>query len=431
MNPTAQRPYEDTSRSGPAVAVTSVILSMACAAVGNGLMFAYIPFRLGLAGFDPTWAGTILTGLSAGGIAGCLLTGRLVARVGHARTFMIFSALIVLSNVAVGSGVDPLTWVAARALYGFAICGMFIVAQSWLNDAVENRIRGRVMAIFYVSYIVGLGVGSFLMGWVDIEGATAPLIGITFTALSILPVGLTRLRPPPPPESASVAFARAWSISPVGVAGMLAVGGLSMMIGGFAPIHATALGLTQREVATLMFAVPLGTLIFQLPFGWLSDRTDRRYVLVAAAIIVVVAGVFAGIFDGTGLLVMIIIYMVWSGASESIYSLSSAHANDRAGKDDLVALSSTMLFAWSVSGFIVPGLGTLLTGFYGTRSFMAVAVVIAAAFCVFVVVRIARSPAVPKEETGSFSPMTAQAPLPLDLAFFGEEASGKPSEGKE
>ena len=76
---------------------------------------------------------------------------------------MVFSALIVLSNALVGAGVFPFLWVAARVLYGFAICAMFIVAQSWLNDAVGNSIRGRVMAIFYVSYIVGLGVGSFLL----------------------------------------------------------------------------------------------------------------------------------------------------------------------------------------------------------------------------------------------------------------------------
>jgi len=401
-------------------AVAGVIVSMACAAVGNGLMFAYIPFSLGSAGFEPTWAGLILTGLSAGGIAGCLLTGRLVARVGHARAFMVFSALIVLSNAAVGAGVDPRLWIAARALYGFAICGMFIVAQSWLNDAVSNAVRGRVMALFYVAYIMGLGVGSFLMGFLDISGAAAPLIGIAFTALSILPVGMTKLRQPPPPEAATVAFSRAWAISPVGVAGMLAVGGLSMMIAGFAPIHATASGYGQTEVAMLMFAVPLGTLVFQLPFGWISDRTDRRYVLVAASLIVILAGIAAGLTDGGPLLVMIAIYMVWSGASESIYSLSSAHANDRAGKDDLVALSSTMLFAWSVSGFIVPGIGTALTAAYGTQAFMAVAVVIAAAFSVFVGVRILRNPAVPSSETGSFAPMTAQVPLPVELAFSPE-----------
>ena len=407
--------------ASPLVAVASIIVSMGLAAIGNGLMFAYIPVRLGLSGFEPTWAGLILTGLSAGGIAGCLLTGRLVARVGHARAFMIFSALIVLSNAAVGAGIDPVAWIGARALYGFAICGMFIIAQSWLNDAVDNRIRGRVMAVFYVTYIVGLGLGAWMMGPLDIDKATPALVCIVFTALSILPIGLTRLPPPPPPEAASVAFVRAWSISPVGIAGMLAVGGLSMMIAGFAPIHATASGYSQSEVAMLMFAMPLGTLVFQLPFGWISDRTDRRYVLVASALIVVAAGIVAGIHDGGPLLLMIAIYMVWSGASESIYSLSSAHANDRASKDDLVVLSSTMLFVWSVSGVIVPGVGTALTSVYGTQAFMYVAIVIAAAFSVFVAWRILRNAPVPQEETGSFAPMTAQVPLPVELGFDTEE----------
>ena len=407
--------------SAPMVAIASVIFSLALVAVGNGLMFAYIPVRLGAEGFPPTWAGGILTGLSAGGIAGCLLTSPLVRRVGHARAYMVLSALIVLSNASVGAGTYPIAWILARALYGFAISGMFIVAQSWLNDAVENSIRGRVMAIFYVSYVVGLGCGSALMGLLDIATAQAPLVGIGFTALSILPIGMTRLAQPPAPEGASVALRHAWRVSPVGVAGMLAVGGLSMMIAGFAPIHATAKGYSQQEVATLLFAMPLGTLLFQIPFGWISDRTDRRYVLIAASALVALAGIAASRFDGATLLVMIVIYVVWSGASESIYSLSSAHANDRAGKDDLVTLSSSMLFAWSVSGFVIPGIGTALTAAYGTQSFMYVAIVIAVIYCLFVIWRVAKARAVPADETGSFSPMTAQAPLPVDLAFSPED----------
>lgn len=411
----------------PTVAIASVILSMALVAVGNGLMFAYIPVRLGAEGFAPTWAGAILTGLSAGGIAGCLLTGAMVRRVGHARAFMILSALIVLSNAAVGAGVYAWLWMASRVLYGFAICGMFIVAQSWLNDVVANQIRGRVMAIFYVAYVVGLGVGSYLLSFVELASAEAPLVGIVFTALSILPIGLTRLRQPAPPEGASVAFVRAWRISPVGVAGMIAVGGLSMMIAGFAPIHATAKGYSQQDVATLMFAMPLGTLIFQIPFGWISDRTDRRYVLIAASILVVLAGIAASHYDGSPIAVLIAVYVVWSGASESIYSLSSAHANDRASKGDLVNLSSSMLFAWSVSGFITPAIGTALTAVYGTQSFIYVPIVIAAGFCVFVVWRVAKAPAANMEGAAGHTPMTARAPLPVELAFSGEAetSSGK------
>jgi len=405
----------------PVIAIASVVVSMALIAVGNGLMFAYIPVRLGVERFDPTWAGLIITGLSAGGLAGCILTGPLVRRVGHARAFMVLSALIALSNAAIGAGTYPLLWIAARALYGFAICGLFIVAQSWLNDAVANAIRGRVMAVFYVAYVAGLGVGYALLAAVDIASAQAPLIGIAFTAVSILPVGMTRLAQPPPPRAASVALGRAWRISPVGVAGMLAVGGLSMAISGFAPIHATAKGYSQADVALLLSAMPVGTLILQIPLGWISDRTDRRYVLAGAAALAIVAGLLAIGFDGGALAVLVVIYVIWDGASESIYSLASAHAADRAGKDDMVALSSSLLFAWSLSGFIVPGIVTALSAVYGTQAFIYVAIVIATVFCLFVLWRVATTRAVPATETGSFAPMSAQAPLPVELAFAPEE----------
>ncbi len=407
----------------PLVAIASVIVSMALVAIGNGLMFAYIPVRLGAEGIDPIWAGLVVTGLSAGGIAGCLLTGPLVRRVGHARAFMVLSALIALSNAAIGAGPDPLLWIGARALYGFAICGLFIVAQSWLNDAVENAIRGRVMAVFYIAYIAGLGIGYSTLALIDIRTAAAPLIGIAFTALSILPVGLTRLAQPPPPVAASVALGKAWRISPVGLAGMLAVGGLSMSISGFAPIHATAKGYSQADVALLMASMPLGTLILQFPLGWLSDRTDRRMVLVGTAALAVAAGLAALGLDGGPLAVLIVVYLLWDGASETVYSLASAHAADRASKDELLALSSSLLFAWSLSGFVVPGIVTGLSAHYGTQAFIHVSVAIALAYALFVAWRMATAQPVPAAETGDFAPMTAQAPPPVDLAFTAEADS--------
>jgi MFS family permease len=399
----------------PAIAVASIILSMMLVAIGNGLLFAYIPIRLADEGLPPTWAGAILTGLSAGGMAGCFLTGRLVRRVGHARTFMMLSALIILSNAVIAAGAIPLLWIASRMLYGFAISGLFIVGQSWLNDVVDNSVRGRTMAIFYVAYIIGLGLGSFSLTYIDIAGPAVPVVGIVFGALSIIPVGMTRLRPPPPPESAAIAFRHAWSVSPVGLSAMLAVGGLSMMVAGFAPIHATASGYTKDQVALLLMSMQFGTILMQLPLGWISDRIDRRYVLIAASLLVLSGAIAANRLDGAAFALIIMIYMVWSGATESIYSISSAHANDRAEKGDLVALSSTMLFAWSLSGFLVPGLATGLTAVFGTHAFMYIAAVIASCFAGFVAWRMKQAHR--GEPTAKFAPMSAQAPLPADLAF--------------
>lgn len=417
----AQPAYGSAPLPTPAIAVTSIILSTGLVAIGNGLMFAFIPVRLAAEGFAPAWAGIILTALSAGGIAGCFLTGHMVRRVGHARVFMTFSAIIILSNAAIGFAVDPLAWLAARTLYGFAMVGLFIVAQSWLNDVVENDIRGRVTAIFYVTYVVGVGCGSFGLRFIDVGTMSAPTLGIVFGALSIIPVGMTRLRPPPPPETASIALGLAWRISPVGLAGMLAVGGLSMMVSGFAPIHATASGLSKDDVALLLFAMPLGTILVQIPAGWISDRTDRRYVLVGASVLVVLGGLLASRVDGGALIWLVLVYMIWSGGTESIYSISNAHANDRAQKGDLVALSSTMLFAWSLSGFLIPGGATILTAAVGTQAFMYVAIVIALAYGIFVAWRMSRTEATPPEETSGFAPMAAQAPLPAELVYSAEE----------
>ncbi|MEZ5812290.1 MAG: MFS transporter [Rhizobiaceae bacterium] len=415
--------YGEGEMPAPATAVASVILSMALIAVGNGLIFAFVPLRLALEGLPPVLAGSMVIALSAGGIAGCFLTGILVRRVGHARVYMTFSALIILSSVVLSVGLYPVLWLAARAVYGIAITGLFIVSQSWLNDVVGNDIRGRVLAIFYVSYIVGIGVGSYLIAHVDVATGMAPLVAISFAALSIVPVGLTRLRPPPPPETASISVRAVWRISPVALVGMLAVGGLTMMIAGFTPIHLAASGYSKNEIALLMLALPLGTLLVQLPAGWLSDRVDRRCVLAGAALIVIAGGMVARLWDGSPILVLICIYVIWAGATESIYSISNAHASDRAERGELVQVASTMLFAWSLSGFLIPAVATTLTAIHGTITFIYVAIVIAALFVAFTAWRIATSRPVPADESGSFAPMTAQAPVAADLAYQpGEDA---------
>jgi MFS family permease len=415
------------TQPAPAVAIASVIASMAVVAIGNGLMFAYIPVRLAVSGFAPTWAGSILTGFSVGGIAGCFFTGWLVQRVGHARAYMVCSGLIVLSNCGIGAGIHPGSWIGARALYGFATSGLFIIAQSWLNDVIGNAIRGRVMTFFYIFYVLGIGCGYYLLGVLDIDGPSIPLIGIAFTAISMLPIGLTRLAQPPPPIAASLNLAKAWRISPVGLAGMLTVGGLTT-ISGFAPIHLAAKGYSQQDIATTMSLMPLGTIILQMPFGWISDRVDRRYVLVATSTLAFAGALLAIGIDGSPLVWVIPAYMIWDGASGSIYALSSAHASDRAGKDDLVTLSSALLFAWSASGFIVLGAVTLLTAFYGTNAYMFVCGAIAASYSVFTLWRIGRTRSVPTDVTGSFFPMTAQAPLPADLVSDADPGSGKEAE---
>ena len=170
----------ETKAASPPLAVASIILSMGLMAAGNGLMFAYIPVKLAFEGFEPWVAGAMLTALAAGGLGGCLFTGPLVRRVGHARVFATLAAIVNLSVLIVALGTDPLLWILSRILYGFAMTGLFIVSQSWLNDACGNEWRGKVIAIFYMTYVIAIGAGSFLLKFISLETAQGPLLSIFF-----------------------------------------------------------------------------------------------------------------------------------------------------------------------------------------------------------------------------------------------------------
>ena len=293
--------------------------------------------------------------------------------------------------------------------------GLFIVAQSWLNDACANEWRGKIIATFYMTYVVAIGVGGYLLRFVELDSLEAPLLAIFFATLAILPVGLTRLSTPPPPEAVSVAIRAVWRISPVGLVGLFAVGGLTMLVQGFAPIYAAAEGYTKNDIALLLFLMQFGMIGVQYPLGALSDRIDRRYVLIAAALIVIVSAAVATQLTGMELMWLILVFAVWSGATESIYAVANAHANDRADPQYYVSLSSTLLVAWSAAGIVVPALATVLTQVAGSKAFMVLAIVIAATYLAFVLFRLTRSEAAPAADQEPYQQISAQVPYTAEL----------------
>jgi MFS family permease len=405
----------DIKAPSPFMAVSSIIISMGMLAVGNGILFAFVPIKLAEAGFPPWVAGAIVTALAGGGLVGCLITGPMVRRVGHARVFATLTALNILGVLLIAAGIEPILWIVARGLYGVSAAGLFIVSQSWLNDACENNWRGKIIAMFYMIYVLAIGGGALLLRYISLDGPQAPLLAIFFAALAIFPVSLSRLPPPPPPASVTIAIRTVWRISPVGLVGLLAVGGLTMLVQGFAPIYASAVGYGKNDVALLMFLMQLGMIGVQYPLGTLSDRMDRRYVLIIAAIIVVVTASIAARMDTSTLLWMALVFAVWAGATEAIFSIASAHANDRGDPEYYVSMSSTLLVAWSVSGMVLPALTTALTPILGPEAFMFMAIAIAALYALFVLYRVTRREPPLEEDTEPHQQISAQAPYPADM----------------
>ena len=405
----------------PLLSVSSIIASMSLNAVGSGIIFTYLPFILTRNDFPPWIAGSMVTAMAGGGIAGCLIAGPLIRRVGHARTFACFIAIVILSVLVIAIGINPLAWLGSRVLYGVASNGLFIVSQSWLNEAAENQWRGRAMAFFYMAYVISIGIGAFAFGFMPTDGNIPALIAIGFAALAVLPVGLTRLKTPPPPEWVSINLRAAWRVSPVGMVGILTAGGLTMLVQGFTPIYATNNGLDQRDVALLSFVMQFGMLGVQYPLGALSDRIDRRKVLIGTCALIVGAAGVASMTGFAQFALVALVFAVWAGATETVYSVANAHANDRADPSTFVALASTMLIAWSTAAFVGPLVVTTLTPIFGPKTFMYAAMVLALAYAGFIAVRLTMRQAPLADETEQFEMMTAQMPDVTGLVVPEEE----------
>lgn len=407
--------------SATPIAMSGIIASMMLLAGSSGISFAYIPISLDQNGFEPWVAAAMTPALSFGGFIGCLVTGWLLRLSGHARIFMTVFALIILSFLIVMLTKNPTMWVVARIVYGFGVTGAFIIAQSWLHDATTDDRRGKVITSFYVLYVVSLGFGSFSIGYLDINSHIPMAVAVALAAIAIFPVGLTRLRQPAPPEQVTVEIKKVWRISPVGFLGMLCVGGLTMTLQGFAPIYSGSLGYAPADIGLLMLMMQMGLIVVQLPMGALSDRIDRRYVLFIVAVMSsAMAIVMMSTQSNLSFLWLILIFAIWSGSIETIYSVSSALANDRADPKQYVYLSSTQMIAWSAGAFVIPLLNTVLLQFLPVEMFMQVILWISALFAVFVISRmITRGREIPQESDG-FQYATAQ--IVNTTEFYNPEA---------
>jgi len=395
--------------SAPPIAMSGIIISMIMMALASGIGFAYIPITLSQLGFEPWVASAMFPTMSLGGLAGCLAVGWLLRLSGHARVFMSVYAFIIWSFLIILLTDNPYVWIFARALYGFGINGAFIVAQSWLHDACTDEIRGRVITSFYVSYVVALGLGSYSIGYMDVDSHIPMAICVGLVTLAILPVGLTRLRQPEAPEEFNIQIRKLWKISPVGFMGMLCIGGLTITLQGFAPIYAGTLNYTPADIGLLLLMMQMGLLVVQLPMGAMSDRIDRRYVLVIVSCMSVILGVLAILTESNlSFIWLVLMFALWSGSIETIYSVSSALANDRADPKHYVFLSSTLMVIWSTGAFIVPMISTVLLQFFPVQMFMWILLIISGLFLNFVLLRIFARAAVPQDEMDNFQYATAQ-----------------------
>jgi MFS family permease len=396
------------------ISVGAILLSTIIFLAGQGLTGTLLPVRAHLAHFSDFAIGLMGSAYFLGFIVGCFAGPRLLARVGHSRTFASAAGIATAVILIMSLSITEWSWIVMRGFFGFAAANVYMVIESWLNDRATNPTRGRIFAAYLLMNFTGLIVGQ----WSFIAGrplsSTLFIVSAIFYALCLIPLGLTRTPQPHAVEVPQLRPGRMFAISPVGVAGCVAVGFANAACWSFLPVYAHDNHLTRGLLAGFMSAFTLGGALVQIPLGRLSDRMDRRLIIAGASVLASLLGVALWAFGGRSNAITLALVAVFGMAALPIYGLSVAHANDKLPRERFVEASATLLLINAIASVAGPTIAATVTDRYGMATLFLYTAAVHLALAAFVIARVRTAAPPPHGEP--YEPMPAQAsPTALEL----------------
>jgi MFS family permease len=325
--------------------------------MGNTLQGTLLSVRGEIEGFSPAQIGMVGAGFWVGIVIGSLHCGKLIQSVGHIRAFVALGAIASTAPLLHLLVVDPTAWAVARTLTGVCFAGLFVVVESWLNGAATDATRGQILSVYAMTGLLAGIVGQLLLPVTAPTGFRPFCIVAIIIALALVPIAVTRaVAPTHAGGSARISLRGLYRQSPLGVVAASLCGVTTSAFFTLGPIFAQQRGLDTSGLAAFMASGTLGGFLMAWPLGWLSDRLDRRLVIIGAAITAAVAlfTMMALVPDDAHRWILYLCVAVFGGTIIPTYSIVMAHVNDAVGKGEFVAASGGLLIMQGAGAAIGP-----------------------------------------------------------------------------
>lgn len=329
--------------------LTAVLLVM----LGNGLLRTLLGIRAEDLGFATSSIGVIMSGYYAGFLLGSWGVPKLVLNVGHVRVYAALASLASTATLIHVVSVSAFTWTAMRVVTGFSLSGLYIIAESWLNDSADNETRGRLMSVYMVVVMGGIAASQGLLTIADVNGPLLFVVSSILVSIAVVPIAMSVAPAPYFDRPTALPFKAIWQAAPVGIVGGLGQGLAVGAFGGLGAVYAARIGMSVSRIAIFVGMAVLGSVLLQWPIGLLSDRIRRRRALLLVASAAGASAWWAATADPTTSTIVVAVFFV-GGFTYPLYSLALSHINDVAPEGSTVAVSSLIVFVTGVGAIVGP-----------------------------------------------------------------------------
>ncbi|MGA9253414.1 MAG: MFS transporter [Roseobacter sp.] len=363
----------------------ALLLGMCLLMVGNGMQGTLLGIRGEIEGFSTLEMSIVMSAYFVGFLGGSRMAPGMIRRVGHVRVFAALASLISAVMILYPTFADVWAWTVGRVLIGFCFSAVYVTAESWLNNAATNENRGQALSLYMIVQTAGIVVSQALLLTADPSGYVLFVIPSVLVSLAITPILLSISPTPAFDTTKPMSLKELTGVSPLGCVGMFLLGGIFSAQFGMASVYGAQAGLSVAQISTFVAMFFVGSVLLQYPIGWISDRMDRRFlVLILAAI--GAGGSFVGMFFGHIFPILLVSAFVVGGMSNPLYSLLIAHTNDFLEHEDMAAASGGLIFINGLGAIAGPLItGSLMDsvgpgGFYLFTAILFIALVCYAAY---------------------------------------------------
>jgi MFS family permease len=396
--------------------IWALLLGILLIMLGNGMHFTLIGLRGGIEGFSATELAVVTSAYSVGLLSGARLSPGLIRRVGHVRVFAALGSLMSAGLLAFPLLAEPWAWTPLRLLVGFCMSGIYVTAESWLNDASTNQTRGKVLSAYMFAQTLGIIGAQGLLTLGDAATATLFIGASILVSVSFAPILLSASRAPTTEVARPMALRDLFSGSPLGTVGIFLLGAVYSTQSGMGAVFGTQIGMTADQIALFVAMLFGGALVLQFPIGWLSDRMDRRKLIFGAAALGA-AACAAGWVSGGELWALMAVAFFAGGVTTPLYALFLAYTNDFLSAEEMPAASGGLVFTFGLGAIV----GPLVTGWamesLGPFAFWLALGATFAIIALYALYRMTQRPVVPVEDTESYlNVLPTASPVAVEAA---------------
>jgi MFS family permease len=392
----------------------ALLLGFGILMLGDGLQGTLLAVRADLEGFSTTLTGLIMSTFYLGFLLGSILTPRLTIKVGHIRVFAAFAALSSAAILLHALFVTVPVWMAMRLLSGFCFAGLYIVAESWLNDRASNETRGKLLSLYMVVTYIGVGTGQLLLNLADPVGFPLFILTSVLISIAVVPLLLSAGSPPTFQDSVRISLIQLYRLTPLGIVSMFAVGLVTATFFALGPVYAQRLGLDIKDISYFMAAAVLGTVLLQGPIGVLSDRFDRRKILTVVTILTALAALLCIPAARQSTSALFFAIALFGGLAFPLYSICIAYTNDHLNPNQMIAASGALVLVGGLGAITGPVLFAMLMDRFGDQALFWSIAAVHGLMGLFAMYRMIRSAPVPLDKQ---RPSTATAVHPSGSAI--------------